>query len=79
MKSYLRWTDDFPTGDRVIEMRLVKSEMQAAVLDKFDHMLLDDIRYGEPSDTPIADQLLGLEMLVRRIEQATQPSNKSKE
>ena len=68
-KTYMEFTDDPVTGDRTIVIKLAKSDMQLATLDKFDHMLLDDINHGEPSNTPIADQLLGLELLVRRMEE----------
>lgn len=74
MKSYFEWTDDVPTGDRIINIRLNKSEMAMAKLDNFDRLLLDDIGHGEPSNTPLADQLLGLETLVRKMELA-QPTN----
>jgi hypothetical protein len=70
MKSYLEWTDDVATGDRIINMRLMKNELAMAQLDRFDHLLFDDIKNGEPSDTPIADQILGLETLVRKMELA---------
>lgn len=70
MKSYLECTDDFATGDRIIMIRLAKKEMAMAKLDSFDYALFDDIENGEPSNTPMADQLLGLETLVRKMELA---------
>lgn len=75
MESYLEWTDDVTTGDRLVRMRLKKREMAMAQLDGFDFMLFDDIKNGEPSDTPIADQLLGLETLVRKMELASKAPN----
>ena len=77
MNSYYEWTDDVATGDRIINIRLNKSEMVKAQLDKFDHMLFDDIENGNrTSDTPMADQILGLETLVRKMELATPPNKK---
>ena len=68
MSSY-EWIDDPITGDRTIIIKLTKMDMARAKLTKFDHLLLDDIKNGEASRTPLADQLLGLETLVRRIEE----------
>lgn len=69
-KSYIEFSDDIPTGDRTIVIKLARADMQRVNLTKFDQMLFDDIQNGEPSNTPMADQLLGLETLVRRIEEA---------
>ena len=70
-KPYIEFTDDIATGTRTITIKLTKADMVSANLTKFDHALFDDIQNGDPSNTPIADQLLGLETLVRRIEEAT--------
>lgn len=75
-KSYIEYTDDIPTGDRIINIRLSKADMALANYSRFDRALLDDIENGEPSNTPMADKLLGLEIMVRRIEEATNQSNK---
>lgn len=69
MGSTFEWTDDISTGDRIINIRLTMSDMASAKLTPFDYALFDDIQNGEKSDTPMADQLLGLETLVRRIEE----------
>lgn len=76
MKSYYEWSDDVATGDRIIKIRLNKIEMASAKIDDFDRLLFDDIQNGEPSNTPLADQLLGLETLVRKMEIA-QPNPKT--
>lgn len=69
MSSTYEWTDDIATGDRIINIRLTKADMATAKLTRFDYALFDDIQNGEKSNTPLADQLLGLETLVRRIEE----------
>lgn len=71
MSSRFEFTNDVVTGDRVINIRLTKADMVKAQLTKFDYALFDDIQNGEKSNTPMADQLLGLETLVRRIEEST--------
>lgn len=76
--SYIEYMNDIPTGDRVITIRLTRADMTSAKLTKFDYALFDDIQNGKPSNTPMADQLLGLETLVRRIEESA-PTNNSKE
>lgn len=43
-------------------------ELMRAHLSKLDRALLDEINSSE--DVTIADQLLGLEMIVRRIEES---------
>jgi len=67
--SYIKATDE-PTGDRTIVVRLSKEDMARAKFNDFDHALFADIKNGAESNTPIADQLLGLETFVRRIEEA---------
>ena len=69
-KSYIEFMDDFPTGDRIINIKLTKRDLMKAKLTKWDYLLFDDIQNGKKSATPLADQILGLETLVRRIEEA---------
>jgi hypothetical protein len=69
-ESYMEYTDNVPTGDRTIIIKITRADMQRAKLTDFDHALFNDIQNGEPSNTPMADQLLGLETLVRRIEES---------
>ncbi len=73
-KTTVEWMDDVATGDRIVNIRIAKADKSLATLTDFDQLLFDDIENGEPSNTPMADQLLGLETLVRRIEEATQPN-----
>ena len=68
--SYAEYTDDISTGNRIITIVLTRNDMMNAKLTKFDYALFDDIQNGEKSNTPMADQLIGLETLVRRIEEA---------
>ncbi len=72
-RTTLEYMDEFATGDRIINIRIAKHDAARAKLTPFDYALFDDIQNGEPSKTPMADQLLGLETLVRRIEEATPP------
>jgi len=73
-KTSLEWTDDIITGDRIIKICLAKTDLATAKFDRFDYALFDDIDNGEPSDTPMADILLGIETMMRRIELATKPT-----
>ena len=71
--SKYEWYDDPATGGRTIVIMLDKADIASAKLTKFDLMLFDDINNDNPSSTPLADQLIGLETLVRRIEEARKP------
>jgi hypothetical protein len=73
MSTIMEWTDDIATGDRVIVIRLSKVDMASAKYDNFDKALFEDID-SDPEAT-ISDRLLGLETMVRRIEQSAKPTN----
>jgi hypothetical protein len=63
----------FQPADRdeyVYELRISGGELMRARLTDFDRALLHDIEHGPASGAPVADRLLGLEMLARRIEEA---------
>lgn len=66
-KSMLSVTDSI--GGRTFTLHLTTTDLASVKLTQFDHALLNDIDNGPPSNTPIADKLLGVEMIVRRIEE----------
>lgn len=66
----LEMTEDFPRNCKVYKITIDARDYTMAKLSPMDYALLEDIERGEPSSTPLADQLLGLEMIVRRIEEA---------
>jgi hypothetical protein len=68
--TYLETSEDFENNSKVYRVVVSASDYTDAELSAADYALLDDIDHGEPSSTPIADKLLGLEMIVRRIEEA---------
>lgn len=54
---------------RVYTLKITREDLARVRLDPFDQMLIDDVNTGEPSNTPVADILLALETLTRRIEE----------
>lgn len=62
--------EDFGRNAKVYKVTISAVDYTLAQFSQFDYALLDDIDNGEPSSTPLADKLLGLEMIVRRIEEA---------
>jgi len=63
----LQWKDELETGDKVIKLRITASELKTVSLTDFDRALLTDC---EKKGTTIADHILGLETLCRRIEES---------
>lgn len=61
--------DYIPEGYRVYTLTIPSERLAQVNLSEFDQALLNDVEHGEPSSTPIADALLGLETLVKRIEE----------
>ena len=76
MSNIIEFSDDIASGDRIYKVHLDQRSLATVKLDKFDRALLDDIENGEKSGTPIADKLLGLETLVRRIEEQSEGEKK---
>lgn len=70
MSTELETYEDFEHNCKVYKITISASDYTTAELTAFDYALLHDIDHGKPSDTPMADQLLGLEMIVRRIEES---------
>lgn len=68
--TYIEVYDNVSDMSRTITVHIGRKDWMKAKLTKFDEALFDDIQNGEPSKTPLADQLLGLETLMRRIEEA---------
>lgn len=68
--SRLTRQDDVERGLTVYTLELSNHDFERANLTNFDRALLRDIEHGPESTTPIADQLLGLETIVSRIEEA---------
>lgn len=68
-KSKLTTGYDFNRCERIYELRISDFDLIELHLDKADRRIIDDINNGEPPKTPIADILLGLELIVRRIEE----------
>lgn len=60
---------DFSLKETIYEIRISDLDLIEVHLDKTDKRIIDDINRGEPSKTPIADILLGLELVIRRIEE----------
>jgi hypothetical protein len=69
MSNYLEVQDDIGNTGRTHKLHLDGTSLAMVNLDNLDRALLDDIDHGKPSKTPLADMLLGLETLVRRIEE----------
>lgn len=69
--SSIRFTEniDSRTFELRLDLDISSADLASVNLSDFDRALLDDIENGIPSNTPIADKLLGLETLVRRIEE----------
>lgn len=61
-----RWVT-VPEGTRVVHLEIDVADIEAAPLDQVDRELLGHMS----DDHSVADQLLALENLVRRIEEAT--------
>ena len=60
-----------PFKDELIyELRIDGNELRDTKLHPFDRKLLADIEFGPSRGTPIADKLLGLETIARRIEES---------
>ena len=64
---------------RTYEIFIPEVKIAMVNLSNFDKALLDDIKNGKKSNTPIADVILGLETLVRRIEEQSSTPNTKKE
>lgn len=78
--TWIEVSEDFEKNSKTYKVVISASDYTAAKLTPADYALLDDIENGEPSNTPLADQLLGLEMIVRRIEEAQQtPKDKEQD
>ena len=69
-KTYIESYDDPSRTEMVYTIHIAAKDYVTANFTKFDHLLFDDIDHGKSSDTPLADKLLGLETIVRRIEKA---------
>lgn len=61
----LKWRRELETKELVVELRITPKDMVEVELDKFDRLLLTDC---ESSGASIADRILGLVTLCRRIE-----------
>ena len=68
--THIEVSEDIESNSKVYKVVVSASDYTEAKLTQADYALLDDIDNGEPSSTPLADKLLGLEMIVRRIEEA---------
>ena len=68
--TYIEASEDIENNRKIYKVVVSASDFTDAKLTPGDYLLLDDIENGETSDTPLADQLLGLEMIVRRIEES---------
>jgi hypothetical protein len=68
--TYIEISEDVASNSKTCKIVISATDYTEAKLTNFDYALLEDIDHGKPSSTPIADQLLGLEMIVRRIEEA---------
>lgn len=68
--TYLEVQDDIGGTGMTYRMHISRVDYMMANFTEFDDALLHDIDHGKPSDTPMADLLLGLEMIVRRIEES---------
>lgn len=69
MSNYIEVSDDIDMTGRTYTIHLDNISLAKVKLNKFDQALFDDIEHDKPSKTPLADKLLGLETLVRRIEE----------
>lgn len=66
----LEYFEDFTRNCKVYTVTVDARDFTMAKLTPMDYALLEDIENGKPSDTPLADRLLGLGMIVRRIEES---------
>lgn len=64
------YQEDVASNTMTYTLEINAAEYIDANLTDFDYALIHDIEHGKPSNTPIADQLLGLETIARRIEEA---------
>lgn len=71
-KMRIETYEDLEHNCKVYKVTVYAADYTDAKLSAFDYALLDDIDNGPPSKTPIADRLVGLEMIVRRIEEAAE-------
>lgn len=74
--SYILQRDNMAGNELIIEIHISKVDYVAAKFTDLDHALLYDVEHGSPSNTPLADQLLALETIVKRIEEASLTSKK---
>lgn len=76
MSTTLETHEDFERNCKVYTITVDAYDYTTARLSErlsdLDYALLEDIDKGAPSTTPMADKLLGLEMIVRRIEEAAE-------
>lgn len=68
--TWLEASDDIDGGGRTYRLHIAYGDQIRAKYSEFDHALFHDVDHGPPSTTPIADRLLALETMVRRIEEA---------
>lgn len=68
--TYMESTEDLASNSKTYKIVVSASDYTNVHLTAADYALLDDIDNGPPSSTPLADRLLGLEMIIRRIEEA---------
>lgn len=59
-------SEDFDSGDEIIVIRIPRTDLLTVSLDKFDQMLVKEC---DGPDAKLSDRLLGLETLIRRIEE----------
>lgn len=60
---------DSPRSMEII-IRIDLADVIQADFNPLDMALANDVFYGKPSETPLADKLLWLETLMRRVEEA---------
>jgi hypothetical protein len=61
----LEFHTELETGDDVITLRITRADQQTVLLNDFDRLLLSECSKDNAS---IADRILGLETLCRRIQ-----------
>lgn len=66
MNSTFQQHEDIETGQLIFTLRLDRTDMVLLELSEFDNWQLGS-KYSE--ETPIADRLLDLELVVRRLEE----------
>jgi len=62
---HLEWQEEIETGDMVIKLRITRAELEAVRLNKSDRALMEEC---DNKNAIIADHILSLEVLCRRIE-----------